>query len=1351
MGAAPSAPEAAASATASSVTDSFSRLQRAVSSAAEEGVLLLQSWGDNPEVSVLGSFEGDLTALRGSLFKTKSPALAVAWGEWVAIMPHAAVAADHIELLTFANVVAGVLAPSRSLMVARDLLADLVGFFAWGVLQPAEWRVSDTRFAHHGQHGHRSLFVPGPGGVAVPARLFLESPYAQLSLAVLGGTQEVLYGPGEVLMQLLRSDTDPPFLVPWATTPSADAIRTKVALNVQHILTYRVPLCTAAAPLEGSPPSAQPEPVPAAGLLLDFMGALHLQPPLGLLVAAQDLAALLDGLVGGSQPAGALGLSPRALHLALGLALQVYPTAVAASLRSPQQLIPFDSCTEVPVCVGSLLLALRPAQGALEEALGGDLVLSIADAVYLSTLGDGRPSLPPAALAARAARALLDELLLADRLSTSPPAAATALALPGAPSDWLSSTAVPPPFPAAPPPASPLDAQRAQALLAQCQLASAQASSAFPPPLGAGAVPSFGMPPPPPPGRPPPPFGLHPPPPPGMPPPPPGLSALPPLGSFAPLYPPPPPSTPSSDHLYYPPPLRPHPPLHPHPPPWPQLPTPQHPDMHQHRQHQRQQPQHYQHPHHPDQHPGHRWPQQHHEQQQEQQHQQRHVHHDQHQGQQHHQQHLHVHSPGQGGGRPEGRPPPPPPPPAGYPGLVTSPFGSLDPPPPPPPQHHQQRTQQQHQQQPSQATHQHSTLSAVLFANYRPQADSHFTATQVFQALDGAALEARVATLTGDPSLFASGDRRIWQLSSDIRDIHREVVQLLQSPVVASYFCTLGEAKEYELELLAEPLDWQLANGKACLLVSLARRLRQHGARFTASGGQLRPTGTAVAKATTALTAANTQGTVAPMAKAAVKDVRGAVASAVFLKLATNDVIAAEALVEPGPDVIAETRRQVIQYGQRGWAVNFCNSQLQSAAGAGLPANLVHSNTSLLKHARRLIVKAIGTSRDRGDMHAKVTTLACLVVAGNWDDGQVTHRDNPVWTFRPMVRLMVVVLGGKQATDEWAVSLDAVGAGCKGDPESDDSISKAVRSLERILVELHGRGGLSPLNEQGDFGLEAFVEASSSGLVTARAVELLGRVLSKVHIEMDALRSELRGSCLGRYFQLLGGGSVASAVPLDDASPLTGPLDLIALVAHVRAEGLPKFAAGQLSADHVKHDLAQAGLTPALLATLLAMGKGSTQRGTRWGAPLILGGAGEVAKLDPSKRPHSPAPPPRDPSPGPVRVPTPTPVEFTDDVQCVRALEKLVPDAVCPWWSLFGRCKKSTTDECTRCPSLQLASQAHVDAVSKQAMHRDRIVGVPTDARGLAMPNPAPGTGKAAAPHASAQPSPSKKAKIDTG
>jgi hypothetical protein len=102
---------------------------------------------------------------------------------------------------------------------------------------------------------------------------------------------------------------------------------------------------------------------------------------------------------------------------------------------------------------------------------------------------------------------------------------------------------------------------------------------------------------------------------------------------------------------------------------------------------------------------------------------------------------------------------------------------------------------------------------------------------------------------------------------------------------------------------------------------------------------------------------------------------------------------------------------------------------------------------------------------------------------------------------------------------------------------------------------------------------------------------------------------------------------------------------------------------------------------------------------------------------------------------------------IVSDVLAVAALEQLTSPEVCPWWSLFGRCKGSLTDECKRCPTQRLATQKQVDDVAARCDVRSkrRIAGVPTDTTGKPMPNPAPGTGNSAAP------SPAKKAKLDAG
>jgi hypothetical protein len=318
-----------------------------VASTAEEGRLLLASWEDDKELSLLDVLGGDLSALRGSLFKTRSPALAVAWGEWVAILPLADASADRIEVQTFAS---EGFSQSRSLVVARDLLADLVGFLALGILLPTSVRLDDAHFARHAEHAGRPLFASSSSGDIVPARVIFEPPYALLTLTVMGGSQEgVMVEPAGLWEHLVCGIEEAPFLVPWRAANPQAAVRAKVAINVQRILTYRVPLCTAVAAVLGTPPSAQADREPAEGLFLDIMGSLHLRPP-GLLVPVQTFASLLDSFVGlelgqvmdWSQSQG--GLSPRATHLAMGLALQVFPHAVGASLHSPPATLISSRC-----------------------------------------------------------------------------------------------------------------------------------------------------------------------------------------------------------------------------------------------------------------------------------------------------------------------------------------------------------------------------------------------------------------------------------------------------------------------------------------------------------------------------------------------------------------------------------------------------------------------------------------------------------------------------------------------------------------------------------------------------------------------------------------------------------------------------------------------------------------------------------------------------------------------------------------------------------------------------------------------------------------------------------------------
>jgi hypothetical protein len=1098
---------------------SFARLAEAVASTAEEGRLLLRSWEVNPEVSVLDTVGGDLSRLKGSLFRTKTPAVAAAWGDWVSIMSDATVTTDSIELRIFAHGSS----PSRSQMVARGLLDDIVGFIALDVLTPVAARESDPNFAEHltGRFARPLMvdLVVRSACVVTPARLYMEAPYAQVTLAVLGAETEVLKGAGEVLQGLALPLE--PYLEPWVSSRAASTVLARVAANSSIFTTYMVPLSTSQAQSGwgATPPSAQPDPGQPVALFLDLMGALRLQEPHGLLVRADNLAAMLQGLLAAmpQQHDHSSPIPVDLVHLALGLVVQVYPSTASDSIGGALNTVgAFSACVETPVSAGGLLEALRATQDELAVILDRASICAIGNEVRSATLWGGHSILRPVGLAAEGGRALMRTLLVRSAPQST---------LPPPPSD---------------PASGPVSAQ-AEALLRSCSLGAAQAAAFYPP------VPGATLPVPPPP--PPPPPGISPllgmpPPPPGMPPlfgmPPPPPRMLPPaLGR-----PPPPPPSLLPANLYPPPPITqlpyPYAPLH-----RPQPSTPQrgsfttqepaHSPAHdqqqqdqrrqQHLYHQQQQviQQQQQQQAHQGQQLQQAFDQQHYQQQQQQQHheqqhyqqqhqqqQQQQAYHQQQQQQQWEQQQQHTCQ-----------------------------------------QHTQQRQDYQQQQQHWEQQQQQvaapgltasapvelngQAMAAALFPHFRPAGFDHFVPERIFELLDGERVEEMVLNLTGDAPLFASGDRRVWQLSSDVRDLYREVIQGLGSRLVADYFCSRQEADDYVVELQAEPLSWPLATQKLDLLCSLARRIRKAGRRYTEQGGHL--VGSKAAAAST-ISAAITQGTTTSVAKASAKEQRGAIASTVYLKLATNDVISAEALVEPCPLALEETRRIVAAYGQRGWATQFSNGLSKSTlAGAGLPANFVHSNTGLLAHARKLIQKAIGKGRDRGVMHGMVDQLAMLAVTGNWDDGMATHRDNKVWTYRPTVTLLIKVLGGRVATTEWATSEQAVGAGRVGDPTNNDSIDKAVRQLELIWIELYHKGGRSKLGGDGTFGLERFVESASQGLDVGRTIEILGRVLSAVHAEMDLLRTEIQGTCLGVYFSQQAGTSAATALPLGADSP----------------------------------------------------------------------------------------------------------------------------------------------------------------------------------------------------------------------
>jgi hypothetical protein len=85
--------------------------------------------------------------------------------------------------------------------------------------------------------------------------------------------------------------------------------------------------------------------------------------------------------------------------------------------------------------------------------------------------------------------------------------------------------------------------------------------------------------------------------------------------------------------------------------------------------------------------------------------------------------------------------------------------------------------------------------------------------------------------------------------------------------------------------------------------------------------------------------------------------------------------------------------------------------------------------------------------------------------------------------------------------------------------------------------------------------------------------------------------------------------------------------------------------------------------------------------------------------------------------------------DFTDaQVAACRKLENTpgLARSVCPWYNLFGYCRKSATDECDRCPSGQVCTQAQLDAVRSTITHEAVAKVVIT---GPPVKNPTPGDG----------------------
>ena len=150
----------------------FLELGDALDGAAAEGRLLLDKWEENPMLSMVDALEGDQSALAGSLLKVRSPAIAVAYGAWVAIMPGAALTADCIPLTLFAT--EGV--QSGVVNISSAIMADMVESVALGVLSDEIVLGETPAFSSHAAVAAPRLFAARTP--LAPAYLVFRAPYA---------------------------------------------------------------------------------------------------------------------------------------------------------------------------------------------------------------------------------------------------------------------------------------------------------------------------------------------------------------------------------------------------------------------------------------------------------------------------------------------------------------------------------------------------------------------------------------------------------------------------------------------------------------------------------------------------------------------------------------------------------------------------------------------------------------------------------------------------------------------------------------------------------------------------------------------------------------------------------------------------------------------------------------------------------------------------------------------------------------------------------------------------------------------------------------------------------------------
>ena len=635
-------------------------------------------------------------------------------------------------------------------------------------------------------------------------------------------------------------------------------------------------------------------------------------------------------------------------------------------------------------------------------------------------------------------------------------------------------------------------------------------------------------------------------------------------------------------------------------------------------------------------------------------------------------------------------------------------------------------------------------VGSLLFVPFRPEGHDELTPAQVLASLEhelGGTVAASVAALNGGRELAtalglrpAGSVREIRRASIDLGDLLADAYRMLALATAVSFFGTSGAVSAALETLRAVPTTWAEGADKIESVCTLVERLRTMALNFTKTGGSL-----IAAKPTEVRSSSNTQGLARKMPKGTVPEARGAVAPALIDSLSSNEVIDAEAKVTPPADKLAAVARVVKEYGQPGFAVCFSNGKAKEAMdGAGTAVNVLNAHSGLVVEARALVRAVVGAGRDQGVGKAAVSAVAQLLVDATFTTGAKVHPRDSTWVIYPQLLSLITVLGGSEATDDYAPTADSLGAGCVGDPEVMADILEAVRALEDILVAIYHKGGLVSVNSSGSFGLYKMVKAASKILNVERTLQVLGRVMASFDEATDAIRTTDMGWDVG-----------ASA------------LDIVDLVEQIRLKGLPAFNEDQRGEERASKNLQLHGLTPAVMARLVTLAASPAK--TKWqqttpqvqaASPAVvaqapaqpatqstkakvaaaqIAGVTAAAKLASvvSVAPLAPVSILKRPAEGAHTLPPGFSMakDFTDaQVAACRKLENApgVAKGVCPWYNLFGYCRKSATDECDRCPTGLACTQAQLDAVRVTITHEAVAKVVIT---GPPVANPVPGDG----------------------